>query len=271
MAEVCETSKLLQVSDDKLKVRRASPWPDQDTSRPRTVFVKGIPPTATLDELLIFFGKFGAVNAVRFCRNEAKERKNSVFVEFADVATADTVTAMTGQEFPETGGSVLHFESAAAYYKRKGPKQATRNRKANSSTTSGSKTERPTVAAGTVVHFANIGTRLSRQALKEVFEEHGTSGSVMSIDYAPGTSEGFVRLTNDIMASFMVEKMEKGQIVVDASVPVLRVLEGKEFDDYVEKIGMLDDIKNAPKRKKQKGKGQNKKAQVTEEKEAVAE
>lgn len=254
LQQVCRESKLLHVSDDGLKVRRATPWPDQDTSRPRSVFCKGVSPSSTLDQLLEYFGQYGVVNAVRFRRTQDRERKNSVFVEFADEPTAAKLVALKEGEFM---GEKITFESNESYSRRKRDKQrGPQNRKKDKRPNPASGTdmeEKKLFASGTVVHFSGIGTGLSRQALKEVFEEYGTPGSVKSIDYANGSSEGYVRLDNEIMASFMVEKMQNSKAVVDKEVPTLRILEGQEFEEYLQKMTLLDGIKTAaPQKKRQK-------------------
>jgi hypothetical protein len=75
-------SPVVEHDDEKTKLRRKEPLPEVDTSNERTVYVKGLSRTATLDELLDFFEGFGQVNAVRMRRLRDKTFRGSVLVEF---------------------------------------------------------------------------------------------------------------------------------------------------------------------------------------------
>ncbi len=262
LQEVCANSEALELSADRLKVRRAAPWPEHDTSRPRTVLARGVPATATLDQLLTYFATHGPVNAVRFRRNDAKERKDSVFVEFGSDATAAKVAALKQAEFAP--GVVFHFHTGQSYWQSKqGKGQKKKNGgaagAAGAAAGEGESKKRDEKSRlfepGTIVHFSGIGTGLSRQALKEVFEQHvSVPGSVKFVDYANGATEGFVRLDNEIVASFMMEKMRGSNALVDGKEPALRALEtGPEFEAYLQKIAMFNELKSAPANKKHKG------------------
>lgn len=163
LIEVCSSSSVVQLSDDRLRVRRALPWPEQDTSRIRSVLARNVPVTASLDELLTFFGSLGPVNAVRFRRNELKERLDSVFVEFATEEAAAKVVQQKTAEFQP--GVMLLFDASTAGFdrdqKKAKPKEQQQKRE-----------EAPKLfEPGSVVRFKGIGTGLSKQALKEVFEQ----------------------------------------------------------------------------------------------------
>ena len=252
---VCEASPHLELSEDRAKVRRATPWPDQDTSRPRTVFCKGVPASASLDALLEYFGQFGAVNAVRFRRDANKERKNSIFVEFADEAVAKHVAQLKDQKYPGVEAA-LHFEPNAAYSRRKRTKKNQNDGgSASKKSQKGKRDERSALfEQGTVVGWTGAGGGLSRAALKELFEANAEEGTVRAVDCAAGASEGYVRLDNGVVAAFMIEKMRNDKVPIDGKVPELRILEGKEFEDYLSKMTLLEGIKTAPKKKKPKQK-----------------
>lgn len=161
LEEVVAQSEALQLSEDKKRVKRATPWPEQDTSRVRSILARNVPVTATLDDLLAFFGKLAPVNAVRFRRNEAKERVDSVFVEFASEAAAAQVAGLKQAEYAP--GHVVSLEAT----REAGDKDQKKGKKAQEK-----REEAPQLfEAGSVVRFKGIGTGLSKQALKEVFEQ----------------------------------------------------------------------------------------------------
>jgi hypothetical protein len=165
LVDVCQESSSLQLSEDKTRVRRLAPWPEQDTSRSRSVFVRFVPITASLDELLAFFGKLGPVNAVRFRRNDEKQRLDSLFVEFASEDAAAKVVELKEIEYApgvtmKIGASLLGQEGEQ---KNKKTKPAAQQKRADAP---------KLFEQGSVVRFKAIGTGLSRQALKEVFEQY---------------------------------------------------------------------------------------------------
>ncbi|CAN7999327.1 unnamed protein product [Ixodes pacificus] len=84
VADAVRQSSLLEVSDDGKKVRRSpdKPLPESTTERQQkldelTVYAKGFPVTATIDDLLEFFGQFGRCLNV-FMRRLPSSRKFKV-------------------------------------------------------------------------------------------------------------------------------------------------------------------------------------------------
>ena len=167
LQEVCEGSDVVQLSADRSRVRRRHPWPEVDTSRARSVLARGVPVSASLDELLVFFGTFGAVNAVRFRRNEAKERLDSVFVEFGSEADAAKVVAMKQTEFAP--GTIVTFDASTVGVEKE--KKNSKNNKKQQQQVEKREEVPKLFEPGSVVKFKGIGTGLSKQALKEVFEQ----------------------------------------------------------------------------------------------------
>lgn len=92
-------SKLMQVSEDRSKIRRDPdlPLPENSlehwqTVKHRTVYVKGFPLDATLDDVQSFFKQFGIIENIvmRRERSGTKAFKGSVFATFKDRETAKT-------------------------------------------------------------------------------------------------------------------------------------------------------------------------------------
>lgn len=61
IAEVLK-AKSTKVIVDGTRVKRSTPWPTEDTSFKRTVYVKNIPTQWRLEQLEEFFGNYGVVN-----------------------------------------------------------------------------------------------------------------------------------------------------------------------------------------------------------------
>ena len=88
MAAALEDSSELELSDDKLAIRRTRPLPADDDSDSRCIYAKApFPATTTLEELYAFFGEHGDVRRIYMRRMRSREKtfKGSVFVEYGTV------------------------------------------------------------------------------------------------------------------------------------------------------------------------------------------
>jgi len=94
VVEALASSTLVQLNSDKTGVKRRS-QDDlvEDTSIPRTIYVKGWPLQTTLEDVEKFFAPYGTVLSVRFRRYDNKNKvfKGSLFVEFATEEEAQSV------------------------------------------------------------------------------------------------------------------------------------------------------------------------------------
>ncbi|KAI1698193.1 la domain-containing protein [Ditylenchus destructor] len=98
IATALQNSSLIQVSDDKNKIRRSpdNPAPVRDWKywqeiRSRTVYVNGFPQTTTLDEIIQFINQHGKAQRVKmqFTNTFPKVFDGSVFVTFETKETAE--------------------------------------------------------------------------------------------------------------------------------------------------------------------------------------
>ena len=100
IAASLEDSTELELSDDKLAVRRTRALPADDDSDERSIYAKGpFPAATTLEALQAFFGAYGTVNRVYMRRFRSKEKvfKGSVFVEFGAVSGGGRVGVGTAR------------------------------------------------------------------------------------------------------------------------------------------------------------------------------
>lgn len=75
VADALEKSEKLQLSSDRLKVRRTKPLPLEDDSKQRTVYVKGpFPEDAKLDDLITFFEQHGPIERVQMRKTRGRDK-----------------------------------------------------------------------------------------------------------------------------------------------------------------------------------------------------
>eukprot|EP00166_Cyanidium_caldarium_P001636 ctg_1834.g471 len=78
IARALQSSDLVELSADRLRVRRRRPLPAEDTSKRRSVYVKGFPPgdpqscEPQLEQVARFFSQFGRVVSVRMRRKRVR-------------------------------------------------------------------------------------------------------------------------------------------------------------------------------------------------------
>lgn len=73
----------IQLSDDKLFVRRREPMPSQNERIKRTVYVKGFPPEATVTSIAEWAKPYGTVLSVNMRENEGGQFKGSAYIELS--------------------------------------------------------------------------------------------------------------------------------------------------------------------------------------------
>jgi hypothetical protein len=72
IAAALDSSELLEVSDDRTRVRRTRPLPAPDKSAPRTVVVQGLTMEPTIEAVGAAFGRCGEVKLVRIVQPEVQ-------------------------------------------------------------------------------------------------------------------------------------------------------------------------------------------------------
>ena len=78
IARALQSSDLVELSADRLRVRRRRPLPAEDTSKRRSIYVKGFPPgdpqscEPQLEQVARFFSQFGRVVSVRMRRKRVR-------------------------------------------------------------------------------------------------------------------------------------------------------------------------------------------------------
>lgn len=90
VANACLNSSVVDVSDDNLRIKRKNPLSSEDTSRARTLYVKGFPlndESITIDYIKSQFHKYGTILMVRLRKDNKKAFKGSCFIEYDSEAS----------------------------------------------------------------------------------------------------------------------------------------------------------------------------------------
>ncbi|KAL1440945.1 hypothetical protein MTO96_008991 [Rhipicephalus appendiculatus] len=215
-------SQLLEVSEDGTKIRRspAKPAPESNKEQQQkldelSVYVKGFPPTASIDELLEFFGRFGKCINV-FMRRYPKTRKfkGSVFATFATKEEADAFLAKEDVKYNElelTRSLKTEYVARKKQERQARLEEKAKKRAANDETSAGGggdaaaeETEAPEIVLGCILRVKGLGDKTSWENLKEAFAPYA---KVAFVDYSRGQPEAVLRFAEEGSAQAVLAKL----------------------------------------------------------------
>ncbi|CAH0404606.1 unnamed protein product [Chilo suppressalis] len=241
------TSGLLEVSDDSKKVRRNPelPIPEMNEERrkellARTVYAKGFPKHASLDDLIKFFKDHEEVENIimrRYLDRTTKKRlfKGSVFVTFKTKEQAEKFLKTEDLKHGETTLQLLWQDEylqkkLEEYTNAKKEQREKKNKKKENEKVEKEEFKLPT---GTVIRFSEGDDKMKREDVKDALAALGAD--VAYIDYKQGDSEGWVRLAKENTAKDLVEKLTDGKLKIGEKEVVFKVCESDEEKAYLDK------------------------------------
>lgn len=242
------TSNLLEIDEEKKKVRRAKPLPENlsefDTIiKQNTVYVKGFPTDMTLDALITYFEAYGKILQV-FMRRfpSTKQFKGSVFVTFDTNEDMKKFLELSELKYHE---QALQRETQEDYIKRKGPelekhKSAKLSKEQQKEELKKQKIEaeeaflKEQKVLNAILHLKGLNSEGTREGIKELFDNFA---KVRFVDYNKGNPEAYVRFAEENNAKEALEKAleasgDNKEIVLKEAKLECRVLEGEEEAEY---------------------------------------
>ncbi|KAJ8729678.1 hypothetical protein PYW08_001259 [Mythimna loreyi] len=265
------TNGLLEVSEDNKKVRRSPdvPIPEMNEERRkelsnRTIYAKGFPKDATLDDLLKHFKKYDQVENIimrKFQERSSKKRmfKGSVFITFKTREQAEKFMEGKPHEYQETELIILWQDDYIAQKQEEYANKKEQKDKRNKDKDNNVEKEELKLPTGTVLHFSGGTDQMKREDIKEALSTIGAD--IAYIDFKVGDKEGWVRLTKEDTAKGIAEKMTDNKMKIAEADVEFKVLEGEEETTYLQKTveEMTKRRKNMKNFKSNKGrKGGNK-------------
>ncbi|RNA41342.1 lupus La [Brachionus plicatilis] len=234
-------SNLLEIDEEKKKIRRAKPLPEnlsefETNIKQNTVYAKGFDSQMTLDDLFSFFEEHGKILHIFMRRFPAtKEFKGSVFVTFE---TNEQMRKFLDLEEVKYKDTVISRELQEDYLKRKAPVlEKIKENKAKKEQQKLEKVKQKQEAeeayvkeqqvAGAILHVKNLPDNATRESLKELFDIYA---KVKYLDFNRGQSEGYVRFCEENKAKEVFEQVD--ELKMNDNVLEIRVLEGEEEQAY---------------------------------------
>jgi hypothetical protein len=217
-----QDSTVLELSEDKTLVRRKTLLPESRETLGRTVYVKGFPTTATLDELQEFFAQNSSdVQAIRF-RRHPKDRsfKGSVFVEFSTEEEASRFATLT-LNYNETP---LTIKSKMSYFTEKNAERTGSSAKATALL--------DRMGRGRLLKISSLPAEgVTHEALKESLKD---TFAVAYVDFTHEPGSAWIRFREPVAAQFVAEYAEKPLEIGEHKLSVFHVASEMEQATYYE-------------------------------------
>ncbi|XP_071103485.1 lupus La protein-like isoform X1 [Haliotis cracherodii] len=230
-------SGLIEVAEDKTKIRRSpsKPIPDNTKERreevsARSVYAKGFPEDQTLDQLQEFFNKQGQVESISMRRiPKTKDFKGSVFTVFCSKEDAEKFVKAESLKYGETE-LVRCFKDD--YFKRKNEEKKQAKKQHSEDVKEKEKEQddkiRDRIKTATILRLDGLPGDITLEDLRNFFTDFGT---VAWVDHDNGETKGYVRFTNENEATEVLTKAKEageGKIEINNNEVTARVLDGEE-------------------------------------------
>mmetsp|Transcript_1619 Transcript_1619/g.2764 ORF Transcript_1619/g.2764 Transcript_1619/m.2764 type:complete len:411 (-) Transcript_1619:75-1307(-) len=245
IVESIKESDIVELSEDKTKLRRKKPVIRQNTLA-NTIYSKPYPLDAKWEDIEKFWSAVAPVAATRLRRDRARQFKGSVFIQFETEQGAKDALASglsyEGAEMKTISKQAWIDEKKAEREARKAEAKPDKSAKVdadgNPADEASTDDEAPAkeekkFTPGRIVSVKGVGVLQNRDQLKSALEPFG---QVMYVDYPDGAEEGFVRFASSEGATAAVEAFADGQREILSKVATIVVIDGDQEKEYWEKV-----------------------------------
>jgi lupus La protein len=175
LASALDDSAPLELSEDRLAVRRAAALPEVDDSEARSVVAKApFPVAVTLEKLQEWAAQWGPVARLVMRRTRTKEKafRGSCIIEyFTHEGSAALVAAHADSKCLFEGAPVARIETLKGYYARKKAQREERKAKAGGKGAAAGSASAQTAAATTAAAAAAITRKRPNRDAAEVVDD----------------------------------------------------------------------------------------------------
>ncbi|XP_046999533.1 la protein homolog [Schistocerca americana] len=245
IANALEKSSLLEISEDRSKIRRSpdQPLPVWNEERrkelmTRTLYLKGFPvQDTTLDKLLDFFAQHSTVENVQMRTYKDKATNKFVFKGsvFATFPTKEKAEEFLNKEIKYDGNDLIRkWQSVYVEEKRKEREEAKAKRKGGAQ----NEADKKALPKGAILHLKGLTSDISREQINEKLS--GYEADVAYISYDKGDEEGWIRLQGENSTKAVLEKIGESTIEIGNVKIEVRALEGEEEEEFLKKT--MEDI-----------------------------
>jgi len=237
------SSGLLEVHEDKSKIRRNperkipvvdSNWKDEVQSR--TLYMKGFPVTASLDDIIPFVDKVCMSENVFMRRIKEKSQfKGSIFVTYKSVDDCNKILSSDCKKFKEDDAEDLIIQFQKDYLTAKNAELKEKRHGGKSKESAPKKEEIGVKEKAAVLKIVNADIQgLDVNAVKSAFSETAEK-KVAWVTVNKEESTIKVRFNGENSAADVIKQLE-GKITIEEKELELKLLEGEEETEYWEEF-----------------------------------
>jgi len=238
------TSGLLEVHEDKTKIRRNperkipewdSTWKEDVQSR--TLYMKGFPVDAVLDDIMPFVDKVCQTDNVFMRRLRNGTFKGSIFVTYKSADDCKKVMESESKKFKEDDADPLIFKFQKDYQTEKALEQKERKNSGHPKETSDVKSEnegKELKHKDAVLKIEGVEIEgLSIDDVKATFQD--VEKDIAWVTFKKGDTTIKIRFNGDGSAAEVIKALE-GKITIKEKKFELQLLEGEEEAEYWEEF-----------------------------------
>ncbi|ORC89398.1 LA RNA binding protein [Trypanosoma theileri] len=243
LAEALQSSEALVLSEDSLMVRRKNPLPESIQTDHQTVYVKPVPPTASLEDLTNFFNKHGKVLAVwrryfpgkKDAAPEART-KPSVFVVFSTKEEAEGFKAAP----PMYDDVQLTVEMKTEYLEKKAEEIAAKNKdrkkQKDKSSAETSEVKKHVVAMpnDSSYRITGCGTMENFSSVKGIWPVEEQKG--IRYVFMPDSETALLIFQDAATGEKMVSDLKQRCTTLNGKQPEVQKLEGEDEKKLLENV-----------------------------------
>ncbi|XP_061736046.1 lupus La protein isoform X1 [Nerophis ophidion] len=244
------TTGLLEISEDKTKIRRSQekPLPEltdeyKDTVKHKSVYIKGFPLATTLDEIQEWLNGKGNIENVQMRRDMERQFKGSVFICFDSEESSKKFLERTDiKSFKDNEMLVL---SRGDYHAKKAEERKQHKAETKAKVKQDKEQHQKNVEekdmsvlleehSGSLLKFSGELQDVSREDFHELFSGHGR---IKWVDFTRGAKEGTLLFDKNAKEAFeKAKEANDGALKVKDNVVTWQLLEGEEEKEVLKKI-----------------------------------
>ncbi|XP_015179070.1 PREDICTED: la protein homolog [Polistes dominula] len=251
IVKALESSELIEVSEDKTKIRRSPKFPlpkyDEEyrkAQEARTVYMKGFPLKNTnIQKLKTFFKQYEPYENVVIRKYQDKDKvlhfKGSIFVQFKTLDDAKTFMERKSVKYNDVElirkwAADYSVERANKHEGRRQHYQEMKEKKNESLQKDAKVLESVNLPKGAIIHLSDMPDKCRRDLIRTCFEKYEVP--IAYVQYECGDKEAWIRFQEENAAKTILEKLPNKTIKIDESEITCRVLEDEEEQKYLDEV-----------------------------------
>ncbi|KAL2729596.1 la protein [Vespula squamosa] len=246
-----ESSELIEVSEDKKKIRRSLKFPlptyneeYRKAQEAKTVYMKGFPlENMNIQKLKTYFNQYEAYENIVMRKYLDKDKtlhfKGSIYLQFKTLDDAKTFMARksvkyNGSELIRKWAADYNAERASEKEERKQRIQEARNKKTEAALKDSKSIDNVHLPKGAIIHMKGMPEDCTRNIIRSHIDVF--SVPIAYIHFESGDKEAWIRFQEENSAKTVLDNLPNNMIRIEGADVTCRVLENEEEQKYLDEV-----------------------------------